>query len=278
MKPFALTDISIKEQIESTQSAHQSKGLFTVKNLNLYYGNQKALSAVNMCVEANGIFALIGPSGCGKTSLLHVMARLLDDIPGARVEGSVYLRGQELYDSDVDLNQLRQQIGFVFQKPTPFPFSIYRNIELVLREHGIRNKDEIDQTIENVFTRVGLWKEVKDRLHKSALTLSGGQQQRLCMARALVLQPSVLLMDEPCSALDPISSGVIEDLIVDLGQSHSVVLVTHNLAQAKRTANDVAFFWTEEGAGVLVESGSAEQVFNQPQRSLTAAYVTGIKG
>lgn len=279
MKPLALAEMSLTQELESIEISDKAENtLFSIEDLNLYYGNTKVLSDINLNIKANRIFTLIGPSGCGKTSLLYTMARLVGQLSGAVVQGRVCFDGQNLYDQKTDFMQIRRRIGFVFQKPTPFPFSIYRNIELVLKEHGIKDRIEIDHIIESVLTRVGLWQEVNNRLHKPALMLSGGQQQRLCIARALVLKPKVLLMDEPCSALDPISSGVIEDLIVELGHSYSVVLVTHNLAQARRTADDVAFFWTENGTGVLVESGSANQVFTHAKCSLTAAYVSGAKG
>ncbi len=252
--------------------------LFVTDRLGLHYGSQAALDAVTMTIPAGKITTLIGPSGCGKTSFLYCLSRLTDQLDDARLSGRILFKNEDLHDRALDIMALRRRMGIVFQKPTPFPFSIQKNIELPLREHGVRDKTQITAIIEQSLQDVGLWNEVKDRLHHSALSLSGGQQQRLCIARALALNPEVLLMDEPCSALDPISSGVVEDLIKDLGKQYTVIMVTHNLPQAKRVANDVAFFWMRNGAGQLIEHGPAEEIFRDPKDPLTAEYVTGAKG
>ena len=259
-----------------TQFQHQP--LIQTQQLSLHYGKKTAFCNVNLPINAGCITALVGPSGCGKTSFLSCLNRLTDLIPRCRVSGSIRLGSLEILDSKINAITLRRRIGMIFQKPNPFPFSIWKNLALPLREHGIKNREEIDQLIETTLQDVGLWDEVKDRLNTSALALSGGQKQRLCIARALVLQPEVLLLDEPCSALDPISSGVVEDLIASLRESYTLLIVTHNLAQAKRIADYTALFWVKEGVGRLVEYGSVEQIFQAPQEALTAAYVNGTRG
>lgn len=220
--------------------------------------------------------ALIGPSGCGKTSFLTCLNRLIELTPNCKVSGRILLEDRDVLALDVIA--LRRQVGMLFQKPNPFPLSIMRNIEFPLREHGVRSRDEIDRIVEDVLRDVGLWDEVKDRLKAPALSLSGGQQQRLCLARALALKPKVFLMDEPCSALDPLSSEVVEDLLANLRGRYTVLVVTHNLAQAKRIADEVALFWLVDGAGQLIEFGSVAQIFASPQHTLTAAYVSGRRG
>lgn len=248
------------------------------ENLTLQYGKKTAFTNVNLSVNAGEILALVGPSGCRKTSFLSCLNRLTDMIPQCRIRGRIRIGNLEVLHSKTNAITLRRQVGMIFQKPNPFPLSIWKNLELPLREHGIRDRHQIDEIIETSLKDVGLWDEVKDRLQTSALALSGGQQQRLCIARALGLQPEVLLLDEPCSALDPISSRVVEDLITSLRQRYTLLIVTHNLAQAKRIANQVALFWVQEGVGKLIESGSVEQIFDHPQHPLTAAYVTGARG
>ncbi|MUG94347.1 ATP-binding cassette domain-containing protein [Scytonema sp. UIC 10036] len=248
------------------------------ENLTLQYGQKTAFANVNLSVNAGEILALVGPSGCGKTSFLSCLNRLTDMIPHCRVKGAIRIGSVEVLNAKIDAIALRRQVGMIFQKPNPFPLSIWKNMELPLREHGIRNREEIDTIIETSLLDVGLWDKVKDRLHTSALALSGGQQQRLCIARALGLQPEALLLDEPCSALDPISSGIVEDLITSLRQRYTLIIVTHNLAQAKRIADRVALFWVQDGVGQLIESGKVEQIFDAPQHPLTAAYVTGARG
>lgn len=246
------------------------------EQLSLHYGNKPAFRDVTLAAEPGTITALIGPSGCGKTSFLNCLNRLVELIPKAKLSGKVLLAEQNI--QSLDVIQVRRRIGMLFQKPNPFPLSILRNIEFPLREHGVRQRDQIDHIIETSLKDVGLWDEVKDRLKTPALALSGGQQQRLCLARALALKPEVLLMDEPCSALDPLSSEVVEQLILTLRGQYTLLVVTHNLAQAKRIADQVALFWVQEEAGQLIEAGSVEQIFDSPQHSLTRAYVTGAKG
>lgn len=249
-----------------------------VEDLSLYYHDKPALEGVSLDVYRGCITALIGPSGCGKTSFLSVLNRLTDLIPGCRVQGRVRFDETDLFDPNLDVQALRREVGMIFQKPVPFPLSIRRNIELPLREHGMSCQADLDRMVEQTLRDVGLWGEVKDRLQTSALALSGGQQQRLCIARALALEPKVLLMDEPCSALDPIASGVIEDLIQRLAGRYTLVIVTHNLAQARRIANYAGFFWIKERAGRLIEFGQCRQIFESPNHDLTAAYVNGERG
>jgi phosphate transport system ATP-binding protein len=224
------------------------------------------------------ITALVGPSGCGKTSSLTSLNRLTDLIPGCRVSGRLQIDSLDVLSPHTDVIHLRRRVGMIFQKPNPFPLSIRKNLEFPLREHGIRDQDRIVVTIETVLKDVGLWDEVKSRLDSPALALSGGQQQRLCVARALALSPEMLLLDEPYSALDPLSSGVLEDLIASLRGRYTVLIVTHNLAQARRIADYVALFWVQDGAGQLIESGTAQQFFESPREALTAAYVSGSRG
>ena len=255
------------------------KPLIQVDSLSLHYGAKSALENVSLDIYKGCITALIGPSGCGKTSFLSVLNRLTDMIPGCRVSGNVHFGNRDLLNPSLDVQGLRREIGMIFQKPVPFPLSIRRNIELPLREHGMSKQADLNQVLEQVLQDVGLWDEVKDRLEAPAQALSGGQQQRLCIARALALQPKVLLMDEPCSALDPISSGVVEDLVQRLRGKYTVVIVTHNLAQARRIANYAGFFWIkEQRAGCLIEFGHCKQIFEAPVHELTAAYVNGSRG
>jgi phosphate transport system ATP-binding protein len=249
-----------------------------VSRLSVHYGRQAAVRDLDLFFPAGEITAAVGPSGCGKTSFLHSLNRLTDLVPGCRVSGSIRLSdGTEITDPRLDVLALRRRIGIVFQRPNPFPQSIRRNFEIPLREHG-RSKSEIPGRIESALREVGLWEEVHDRLHHSALTLSGGQQQRLCIARALALEPRILLFDEPCSALDPIAAGVVEDLIVSLKGRHTVVLVTHQLAQARRIADHAAVFWMKDGAGTLVEHGPAARIFSAPSHPDAIAYLRGERG
>lgn len=253
-----------------------------VTTLCVAYGPTTVLDDVSVDIYKGCITALIGPSGCGKTSFLSALNRLTDLIPGAQTRGRVLLDDQgdsmDVLDPAIDVLTLRRRIGMIFQKPNPFPLSIRRNLELPLREHGVRRRDTLDEKIETALRDVGLWDEVRDRLDLPALALSGGQQQRLCIARALVLEPSVLLMDEPCSALDPIASGVVEELIQRLRGRYTVIIVTHNLAQARRIANYAAFFWMKEQVGKLIEFGRCQPLFETPAHPLTAAYVSGVSG
>ena len=249
-----------------------------VRNLSLQYDGKTALNKVTLDIYQGCITALIGPSGCGKTSFLSAINRLTDLIPGCRVTGEIRVNNRDIHHPDTHVQSLRRQVGMVFQKPTPFPLSIRRNLSLPLNEHGITNKTEVAAITGQVLRDVGLWDEVHDRLDASALSLSGGQQQRLCIARALALKPQILLMDEPCSALDPLASGVVEDLIRRLRGRYTIVIVTHNLAQARRIANYAAFFWVSERAGQLIEFGRCRHIFESPSHELTAAYINGVRG
>jgi phosphate transport system ATP-binding protein len=258
--------------------AAATRPLVECEALSLRYGEHRAFADVSLAVEPRRITAIIGPSGCGKSSFLTCLNRLTDLIPGCRVDGRLRIGEVDVLDPATDVVALRRRVGMIFQKPNPFPLSIHRNLDLPLRQHGMRRRAERDAAIESVLRDVGLWDEVADRLHKPATSLSGGQQQRLCIARALALKPEVVLLDEPCSALDPISSAVVEDLIVSLKERFTLVIVTHNLAQARRIADRVAFFWMVDGCGRLVESGPCRQVFAAPREELTAAYVRGARG
>tara|TARA_R110001592_G_scaffold32162_2_gene112765 strand:+ start:19787 stop:20626 length:840 start_codon:yes stop_codon:yes gene_type:complete len=249
-----------------------------IKDLQISYDNKTVLDNVSLDIYKGCITALIGPSGCGKTSFLSALNKLLDLKSNARVSGEIHFEGQDLIGDDIDVLKLRRRIGMIFQTPNPFPISIYRNLDLPLKEHGIKNRKIRQQKIEKALKDVGLWEDVKDHLDKSALQLSGGQQQRLCIARALVLEPEILLMDEPCSALDPISSKVVENLIKSLKGHYTIIIVTHNLAQAKRVANYAAFFWMKERVGKLIEFGQCHHLFENPGHELTAAYVSGEAG
>jgi phosphate transport system ATP-binding protein len=248
------------------------------ENLTLRYGNKPALVDVSLPVARGAITALIGPSGCGKTSFLCCLNRLTDLIAGCAVRGRVRVGELDVLDPKTDVLTLRRRVGMIFQKPNPFPFSIRRNLEFPLREHGLRDRTQLGEVVETALRDVGLWDEVKDRLDGPAQALSGGQQQRLCLARALALGPEALLLDEPCSALDPISGGVVEDLIARLRGQFTLVVVTHNLAQARRIADHAALFWVQEGAGRLIEYGPIRQVFEAPRQRLTADYITGMRG
>ncbi len=248
--------------------------IITVKDLNLYYGAAHALKNVNIDIAENGITALIGPSGCGKSTFLKTLNRMNDLIPGVRIEGDVRYNGMDIFGKNIDVNELRREIGMVFQKPNPFPMSIYDNIAYGPRTHGIKNKATLDEIVEESLTGAAIWDEVKDRLKKSALGLSGGQQQRLCIARALAVKPKILLMDEPTSALDPISTSKIEDLAVELKKCYTIVIVTHNMQQAVRISDDTAFFLL----GELIEYGNTEKMFSMPQDKRTEDYITGRFG
>ncbi|WP_417316168.1 phosphate ABC transporter ATP-binding protein [Cycloclasticus pugetii] len=249
-----------------------------VRNLSVSYHGVKVLSDVSLDVYRGCITALIGPSGCGKSSFLASLNRLTDLLPGAQASGEVLLNGEPTLAAEQDVSRLRLRIGMIFQKPNPFPLSIRRNLELPLLERGIRQKQDINRRIEKVLCDVGLWEEVKDRLQAPAMRLSGGQQQRLCIARALILEPEILLMDEPCSALDPLSSAVVEELVLSLKGRYTVIIVTHNLAQARRIADYAAFFWVSEKSGKLIEFNRCQSLFKQPQHPLTEAYIAGLRG
>lgn len=248
------------------------------EDLSITYRDHLALQSVNLEINKGCITALVGPSGCGKTSFLMSINRLTNLIPDCKVSGRLLINDYDILSPPTNLLQLRRQVGMIFQKPTLFPFSIKKNLELPIREHGKQARETWGATIETTLQQVGLWNEVKDRLDQPAQALSGGQQQRLCLARALALTPEVLLLDEPCSALDPISGGIVEDLIVSLRGRYTVIIVTHNLAQARRIADHVAVFWSVDGIGQLIENGSAQNIFESPQHELTAAYISGARG
>lgn len=278
MKPSAPTGTRPWLPLENRPAYGKPMPIIEVEQLSLHYGLKPAFHDVTLSINKECITALVGPSGCGKTSFLTSLNRLTDIIPGCRLSGRIRLDNLDVLAPHTDVIGLRRRVGMIFQKPNPFPLSIKKNLEFPLREHGLKDRERIAVSIETVLRDVGLWEEVKDRLHSPALALSGGQQQRLCMARALVLSPDVLLMDEPCSALDPPSSGIVEDLIVSLRSRYTVVIVTHNLAQARRIADYAALLWIQNGAGRLIEAGTAKQIFEEPRDPLTAAYVSGMRG
>ncbi|MGM9942209.1 MAG: phosphate ABC transporter ATP-binding protein PstB [Bulleidia sp.] len=246
----------------------------SIENLNLHYGDFHALKNVNMNIEEKQITAFIGPSGCGKSTLLRCLNRMNDLVEGCRIDGTIAIDGKDIYSKSQDVNLLRKKVGMVFQKPNPFPMSIYDNIAYGPRTHGIRNRKQLDEIVEKSLRDAAIWDECKDRLKKSALGLSGGQQQRLCIARALACNPEILLMDEPTSALDPISTSRIEDLVLDLKKNYTVVIVTHNMQQALRISDQTAFFLL----GEMVEFGPTEKIFSVPEDKRTENYITGRFG
>lgn len=248
--------------------------IMTIKDLCLWYGKSQALKTINIEIPEKSITALIGPSGCGKSTFLKTLNRMNDLIPGVRITGEVMYNGKNIYDSSVDVNELRKNIGMVFQKPNPFPMSIYDNIAYGPRTHGIRSKARLDDIVERSLKNAAIWEEVKDRLKKNALGLSGGQQQRLCIARALAVEPQILLMDEPTSALDPISTSHIEELAMKLKEKYTIVIVTHNMQQAVRISDNTAFFLL----GDLIEFSDTEAMFSQPKDKRTEDYITGRFG
>lgn len=248
--------------------------IITVKNLDLYYGDHKALNGINMDIERNSITAFIGPSGCGKSTFLRTLNRMNDLIPNVKIEGEVIYNDKNIYDKNVDIYNLRKEVGMVFQKPNPFPMSIYDNVAYGPRTHGIHNKKELDKIVEESLKNAAIYDEVKDNLKKSALSLSGGQQQRLCIARALAVKPKVLLMDEPTSALDPISTGKIEELALELKKDYTIVIVTHNMQQALRISDKTAFFLL----GDLIEYDDTQKIFSMPKNKKTEDYITGRFG
>jgi phosphate transport system ATP-binding protein len=244
--------------------------IIKVNNLNLYYGEMKALKNVCMNIEKNKVTALIGPSGCGKSTFLRTLNRMNDLIEGVKIQGNISYNNVDIY-KEYDVMELRKYIGMVFQKPNPFPMSVYENIAYGPKIHGVKNKKVLDEIVENSLKAVALWDEVKDRLHKSALELSGGQQQRLCIARTIAIEPEVILMDEPTSALDPISTLKIEELMDTLKESYTVVIVTHNMQQAARISDYTAFFFN----GEIIEFGDTQQIFYRPEDNRTQDYITG---
>ena len=248
--------------------------IITVNDLCLWYGNSQALHNINMNIQDKSITALIGPSGCGKSTFLKTLNRMNDLIPNVKITGQVCYQGKDMFDPSVDVNMLRKEIGMVFQKPNPFPMSIYDNIAYGPRTHGITSRVKLDEIVERSLRDAAIWDEVKDRLKKNALGLSGGQQQRLCIARALAVEPEVLLMDEPTSALDPISTSKIEELAIQLKEKYTIIIVTHNMQQAVRISDQTAFFLL----GELVEYGNTEKLFSQPTDKRTEDYITGRFG
>lgn len=252
----------------------KKESIISVKDLNLWYDKTQALKNINIEIEQNTITALIGPSGCGKSTFLKTLNRMNDLVHGVKITGSVKYRGEDIFAPSCDVNELRRQVGMVFQKPNPFPMSVYDNVAYGPRTHGIKNKAMLDEIVEKSLKGAAIWDEVKDRLKKSALGLSGGQQQRLCIARALAVSPEVLLMDEPTSALDPISTLKVEELMEELKKKYTVVVVTHNMQQAARVSDDTAFFLV----GEVIEKDSTDNIFSQPKDKRTEDYITGRFG
>lgn len=248
--------------------------IMKAKDLCLWYGDNQALKNIDISIPEKSITALIGPSGCGKSTFLKTLNRMNDLIPSVKITGEVYYKGRNIFDKDVDVNELRRDVGMVFQKPNPFPMSIYDNIAYGPRTHGITNRIKLDEIVEQALKDAAIWEEVKDRLKKNALGLSGGQQQRLCIARALAVKPKVLLMDEPTSALDPISTSKIEELSLQLKEKYSIIIVTHNMQQAVRISDSTAFFLL----GELIEYGDTEELFSTPKNKRTEDYITGRFG
>jgi len=256
-----------------------SQPKLSVKNVNLYYGSFQALRNISLEIPQNAITAIIGPSGCGKSTFLRLFNRMNDLIPNVRVEGAVELDAVSIYDEDVDVVEIRRRVGMVFQKPNPFPISVFDNVAYGPIRHGIIKRNELPHIVERSLRQAALWDEVKDKLHQSGLSLSGGQQQRLCIARALAVEPEVILMDEPCSALDPIATLKIEDLMRNLASDYTIIIVTHNMQQAARVSDMAAFLMMEEDrAGVLVEYGPTSKIFTNPHDKRTEDYITGRFG
>lgn len=250
------------------------KAKIEVRNLNLYYGSFHALKNITMKIKEKRITAVIGPSGCGKSSFIRCLNRMNDLIEGTKVEGEVYIDGVNIYERDVDVVALRKKVGMVFQKPNPFPMSIYDNVAYGPRIHGIKDKKKLDEIVEDALKKAALWEEVKNKLESSALSLSGGQQQRLCIARTLAVNPEIILFDEPCSALDPLSTAKIEDLLVDLKKNYTIIIVTHNMQQAARVSDYTAFLLL----GELIEHDETEKIFKNPKDKRTEDYITGRFG
>jgi phosphate transport system ATP-binding protein len=272
------------EQSNQDESKSADNIVLTAKDLSVFYGEFRAVRDVNLEIRRGEITAFIGPSGCGKSTVLRCFNRMNDLIPGARVEGAVEYHGIDLYGAEADAGEVRRRIGMVFQRPNPFPKSIYDNVAYGPRVNGIRKKSELDAIVEKSLIGAALWDEVKDRLDASAMGISGGQQQRLCIARSIAIEPEVLLMDEPCSALDPIATARIEDLMQEIKQMYTIVIVTHNMQQAGRVSDSTGFFTTEVNSesdrrtGVLVEFNSTQKIFSRPDDSRTEAYITGRFG
>ncbi|MCL2581685.1 MAG: phosphate ABC transporter ATP-binding protein PstB [Streptosporangiales bacterium] len=280
----AMAKLEVPETVKDKAAAEPGNPVFDVRDVSTYYGNFKAVKNVSLTIHENEVTAFIGPSGCGKTTVLRTLNRMNDLIPGARVEGDITYRGQSLYAKQVSPTAVRRRIGMVFQKANPFPKSIYDNVAYGPRINGIRKKSDLDGIVERSLKQAALWDEVKNRLNKSALGMSGGQQQRLCIARTLAVEPDVVLMDEPCSALDPIATGRIEDLMQEIKSQYTIVIVTHNMQQATRVSDRTAFYSVERNeesdtrTGVLVEYDQTAKIFENPSNPLTGDYVTGRMG
>jgi phosphate transport system ATP-binding protein len=262
-----------------TDNSIYNSGNLSAKNVNLFYGNFQALRNITLDIPTCSITSIIGPSGCGKSTFLRLLNRMNDLIPGVRVEGRIELDGMPVYDKSIDVVKLRKRVGMVFQKPNPFPMSVFDNVAFGPRQHGLKNWVELEDIVENSLRQAALWDEVKDKLQHSGLALSGGQQQRLCIARVLAVDPEVVLMDEPCSALDPVATLKIEDLMRTLSEKYTIVIVTHNMQQAARASNMSAFFMMEEDrCGSLVEYGPTNEIFTNPKDKRTEDYITGRFG
>ncbi|MGC8970826.1 MAG: phosphate ABC transporter ATP-binding protein PstB [bacterium] len=258
---------------------NSTKIKFSVRNLNIYYGNFLALKNITLDIPERSITAIIGPSGCGKSTFLRALNRMNELLPNVKTEGEVLLDGKNIYSPDIDVVSLRRRVGMVFQRPNPFPKSIFENVAFGLRIQGVKSREQIEEIVELSLRRAALWDEVKNKLHKSALELSGGQQQRLCIARVLAVQPEVILMDEPASALDPIATLRIEDLMRELKEEYTIVIVTHNMQQAARVSDFTAFFLTDENrTGMLIEYGNTSEIFTIPKDPRTEGYITGRYG
>ena len=267
--------MNMQTAIEEKPVEQTSNTVITARNTNVFYGEKQAIFDVDVDIEANTVTAFIGPSGCGKSTLLRCLNRMNDVIPICRVTGDIQLGGQDIYAPEVDVVSLRQKVGMVFQKPNPFPKSIFENVAYGPRIHGLtKSKAELEELVETSLRRAGLWEEVKDRLQQPGTGLSGGQQQRLCIARAIAVQPTVILMDEPCSALDPIATATVETLIDELRERFTIIIVTHSMQQAARVSQRTAFFHL----GELVEFGATEQIFSAPKEERTQNYITGRIG
>ena len=271
--------MNVKLELSNRKEPVSDEIRISIKDLDLYYGDFQALRKITLDIPKNAITAIIGPSGCGKSTFLRLLNRMNDLITGVKVEGRVELDGVNIYDRDIDVVELRKKVGMVFQKPNPFPMSVFENVAFGPKRHGSKNRMELEDIVEKSLKQAALWDEVSDKLGQSALALSGGQQQRLCIARVLAVEPEVILMDEPCSALDPIATLRIEDLMRSLSDNYTIVIVTHNMQQAARASDTSAFFMMEEDrAGVLVECGATEKVFTNPQDKRTEDYITGRFG
>ena len=270
----ATKERAVETNVEQSKGNGKKTNILQVKNLEIFYGEKRAVNGISLDIEKNSVTALIGPSGCGKSTFLRSINRMNDLIPGARAEGEIIYEDLNILSEQINVVALRKEIGMVFQKPNPFPKSIYQNLTHALKFAGIRKKSELDDIVEESLRKAALWEEVKDRLHKSALALSGGQQQRLCIARTIAMKPTVMLLDEPSSALDPISNAKVEDLIVDLKKDYSIIIVTHNMQQASRVSDKTAFFLS----GDLIEYDLTEKIFTNPSQTKTEEYISGRFG